>query len=109
MKWLFISYTLPSKPSKARVYVWRELKKIGAINYHAFWVLPSSPEILGKIQNLKKVIESYKGEIILIEGKVLDKKDEEEIFNAFVSARNKEYKELIEKCEDFFKERVSIK
>jgi len=104
MKWLFISYTVPSNPSRVRVFVWRELKKIGAINYQTVWVLPYSPEILNKVQNLKKVIESYKGEILLIEGKVLDKKDEESIINAFISARNKEYEELIEKCEDFFKE-----
>ena len=28
--WLGISYTAPAKPSKARVYIWRKLKELGA-------------------------------------------------------------------------------
>ncbi|MEJ5226979.1 Chromate resistance protein ChrB [Thermodesulfovibrio sp.] len=104
MKWLFISYTVPSNPSRARVFIWRELKKLGAINYQTVWVLPYSKETMEKMQPLEKTIENYGGQILLIEGKVLNKEDEERIINAFVEARNKEYKEVIEKCEDFFQE-----
>ncbi len=104
MKWLFISYTVPSNPSRTRVFIWRELKKLGAINYQTVWVLPYSKEIIEKIQNLKKIIESYGGQALFLEGKVLNTEDEEKILNAFVEARNKEYQEVIEKCEDFFKE-----
>lgn len=104
MKWLFISYTVPSTPSRARVFVWRELKKLGAINYQTFWVLPYSKEMIKKLQNLEKTIEIYGGQFLLIEGKVVNREDEEKIVNAFTEARNKEYQELIEKCEDFFKE-----
>ncbi len=104
MKWLFLSYTLPANPSRVRVYVWRELKKLGALNYQTLWVLPYSKELIEKIQSLIKIIESYNGEAVLIEGKVFQKTDEEKIYKAFIEARNKEYKELIEKCEDFFKE-----
>ncbi|GAB5047202.1 Chromate resistance protein ChrB [Thermodesulfovibrio sp. TK110] len=104
MKWLFISYTSPSNPSRARVFIWRELRKLGAINYQTVWVLPYSKEIIDKVQNLQKFIENYGGQALLVEGKVLNKQDEDKILNAFVDARNKEYKEVIEKCEDFFKE-----
>jgi len=104
MKWLFISYTVPSNPSKARVFIWRELKKLGAINYQTVWVLPYSKEVIDKFHNLEKIIESHGGQALLVEGKVLNREDEEKILNAFVEARNKEYKEVIEKCEDFFKE-----
>lgn len=104
MKWLFISYTVPSNPSRARVFVWRELKKLGAINYQTVWVLPYSKETIEKVQNLEKTIESYGGQVLLIEGKVVNREDEEKIINAITEARNKEYQELIEKCKDFFKE-----
>ncbi len=104
MKWLFISYTSPSNPSRARVFIWRELRKLGAINYQTVWVLPYSKEIIDKVQNLQKFIENYGGQALLVEGKVLNKQDEDKILNAFVDARNKEYEEVIEKCEDFFKE-----
>ncbi len=104
MKWLFISYTVPSNPSRARVFIWRELKKLGAINYQTVWVLPYSKEIIDKVKSIEKTIENYGGQVLLLEGKVLEKADEEKILNAFIEARNKEYKEVIEKCEDFFKE-----
>jgi hypothetical protein len=104
MKWIFVSYTVPSNPSRARVFIWRELRKLGAINYQTVWVLPYSKDISDKIQNLKKVIENYGGHALLVEGKVLNREEEEKILNAFIEARNKEYKEVIEKCEDFFKE-----
>ena len=32
--WLGITYTVPAKPSKARVYIWRKLKELGAEYYH---------------------------------------------------------------------------
>ncbi|MCS7203546.1 MAG: chromate resistance protein ChrB [Thermodesulfovibrio sp.] len=104
MKWLFISYTAPSNPSRARVFIWRELKKLGAINYQTVWVLPYSKELLEKIQSLREIIEKYGGQVLLLEGKILNRNDEDKILNAFIDARNKEYKELIKKCDDFFKE-----
>ncbi len=104
MKWLFISYTVPSTPSRARVFIWRELKKLGAINYQTVWVLPYSKELLDKVQNLSKIIDNYGGQVLLFEGKILNRDEEIKILNEFVNARNKEYQEIIDKCEDFFKE-----
>ncbi len=104
MKWLFFSYSLPAEPSKARVYIWRQVKKLGAVNYQSSWVLPYSNEHIAELKKLVGDIESYKGESLLIEGKALDKGQEEQIARAFRESRDEEYRELIEKCDDFFKE-----
>jgi hypothetical protein len=104
VKWLFFSYSLPSEPSKARVYVWRQLKKLGAVNYQTVWVIPHSNESVNELRKLIETIEGYKGEGMLVEGKALDKNQEERIHKAFMDSRNEEYNEVIEKCEDFFKE-----
>ncbi len=104
MKWLFFSYTLPSRPSRARVSVWRQLKKLGAVNYQSVWVLPHSTERLGEIRKLIEDIEGWKGETLLIEGKLLNKEHEERIRRSFVESRDEEYREIIEKCEDYGKE-----
>jgi len=104
MKWLFFSYSLPSEPSKARVYVWRQLKKLGAVNYQTVWVIPHLNESVNELRKLIETIEGYKGEGMLVEGKALDKNQEERIHKAFMDSRNEEYNEVIEKCEDFFKE-----
>lgn len=104
MKWLFFSYSLPTEPSKARVYVWRQLKKLGAVNYQSTWVLPYSNERIEDIKRIAIEIERYQGESLLLEGKTLDKSQEERIYKAFADSRNEEYQEIIEKCEDYFKE-----
>jgi hypothetical protein len=104
IKWLFFSYSLPAEPSKARVYVWRQLQKLGAVNFQSTWVLPYSNERITEIKRLAEEIERYKGESLLLEGKALDTKQEERIYKAFADSRNEEYQEIIEKCEDYFKE-----
>jgi hypothetical protein len=104
MRWLFFSYTLPSRPSRSRVYIWRQLKKLGAINNQSVWVLPHSGERVNEVKKLIQDIESWNGEGLLIEGKVLYKEQEERIIRAFVESRDEEYREIISKCEDYAKE-----
>ena len=104
MKWLFFSYSLPTEPSKARVYIWRQVKKLGAVNYQSSWVLPYSQDHIAELKKLVADITEYKGESLLIEGKTLDKNHEELIAKVFRESRDEEYRELIDKCEDYFKE-----
>jgi hypothetical protein len=104
MKWLFFSYTLPSLPSRARVSVWRQLKKLGAVNYQSVWVLPYSSERVNEVRKLIQDIENWKGEGLLIDGKVINRDQEERINKAFVESRDEEYREIISKCEDYAKE-----
>ncbi len=104
MKWLFFSYSLPAEPSKARVYLWRQLRKLGAVNYQSVWAIPHSAERLRELKKLIEDIEKYHGSGLLIAGTILLKDQEEGIVKAFIDSRNEEYKEIIEKCEDFFKE-----
>lgn len=104
MKWLFFSYTLPSRPSRARVSIWRQLKKLGAVNYQSVWVLPYSSERVNEVNKLIEDIERWKGEGLLIDGKVLNKDQEERINKAFVESRDEEYREIIDKCNEYAKE-----
>jgi hypothetical protein len=67
-------------------------------------VISHSNESVNELRKLIETIEGYKGEGMLVEGKALDKNQEERIHKAFIDSRNEEYHEVIEKCEDFFKE-----
>jgi hypothetical protein len=104
MRWLFFTYTLPSRPSRARVSIWRQLKKLGAVNHQSVWVLPFSSERVNEVKKLIQDIENWNGEGLLIEGKVLNRDQEERINKAFVESRDEEYREIIGKCEDYAKE-----
>jgi hypothetical protein len=104
MKWLFFTYSMPAEPSKYRVYVWRRLKKLGAVNFHSAWVIPHSSSRIDELKMLAEEVTKFKGESLLIEGKTLDEAQEEAILKLFTESRDEEYRELIEKCEDYFKE-----
>jgi len=60
--WLLLHYKLPNKPSALRVYIWRKLKRFGAILLHeAVWVLPDLPRTAEQIQWLSAEIEEMGG------------------------------------------------
>jgi hypothetical protein len=42
--WVLLVYKVPREPTANRAYVWRKLKRIGALLVHdAVWVLPATP------------------------------------------------------------------
>src|SRR5438309_7457883 len=46
VEWLLLIYTLPSQPSRKRAYVWRELKKVGAVYLRdGVAILPRRPDL----------------------------------------------------------------
>lgn len=104
MKWLFFSYSLPTNPSRARVFVWRQLRKLGAVNFQSVWVAPYSAE---RVQEFKKLIENIKefqGVGLLVSGKIVDADQEEQVRQTYIASRNEEYQEIIAKCEAYFQE-----
>jgi hypothetical protein len=104
MKWIIFTYSLPAEPSRARVYTWRQLKKLGAVNHQSVWVVPHSTDRINVLKKLIEEIEGYKGSALLFAGNILIKSQEESIIQAFVDSRNEEYREVIDKCEDYYKE-----
>ncbi|MCR4436883.1 MAG: chromate resistance protein ChrB [Clostridiales bacterium] len=104
-KWLVINYNLPTEPSRIRVATWRNLKKLGAVNtQQSMWILPYSDDNCSALASVSQDIRKNSGEAFLMQSVFLDEKDEERAISYFNRARDEEYKELIEKCGDFFAE-----
>src|SRR5512147_339890 len=60
--WLLLHYKLPNKPSALRVYIWRKLKRLGAILLQdTVWVLPEMPRTTEQIQWLTAEIQEMGG------------------------------------------------
>ncbi len=61
--WLLLHYKLPNKPTALRVYIWRKMKRIGAILLHdSVWVLPDLPRTAEQIRWLTAEIQEMGGE-----------------------------------------------
>ncbi|MBL8058605.1 MAG: hypothetical protein JNK29_18015 [Anaerolineales bacterium] len=61
--WLLLLYRIPSEPSARRVYVWRKLKRLGALLLQdAIWVLPDTARTREQFQWLAAEIVELGGE-----------------------------------------------
>jgi hypothetical protein len=49
-EWVLLSYRVPREPTAARVYVWRRLRRLGAVLVHgAVWALPRTAATLEQL------------------------------------------------------------
>lgn len=104
-RWLLLNFTLPKEPSRVRVSVWRKLKKKGSINIgQSMWVLPVSDAHLLFFSEISEEITQNKGIAFLLSASFINEINAPDVKELFNSARNEEYNEFLEKCEDFYKE-----
>jgi hypothetical protein len=98
--WLLLHYKLPNKPSALRVYIWRKLKRIGAILLHeAIWVLPDLPRTTEQVQWLTAEIQEMGGEAYSWRANTILGQDDESITQQFNAQVDAVYSDLLKKLE----------
>ena len=104
--WLLLHYKLPTKPSALRVYIWRKLKRLGAILLHeAVWVLPDQPRTAEQIQWLTAEIQEMGGEAYSWRASTILGENNESIKQQFNEQVDKIYSDLLKELE---KSRVDL-
>jgi hypothetical protein len=103
-KWLVFGYDVPDEPSRIRVRLWRQLKGLGAIYPQmSFCVLPDSKRIRSHLESLSLGLQES-GPYLVLEAKGVDKRDNDTLSELFKEDLEKEYRELIEECNEFLEE-----
>jgi len=98
--WLLLHYKLPNKPSALRVYIWRKLKRLGAILLHeAVWVLPDLPRTAEQVQWLTAEIEEMGGEAYSWRANTILRENDEAITQQFNEQVDAVYSDLLKKLE----------
>ena len=98
--WLLLHYKLPTKPSALRVYIWRKLKRLGAILLHdAVWILPDQPRTAEQIQWLTAEIQEMGGSAYSWRANTILGDDDESITEQFKAQVDAVYSELLKKLE----------
>ncbi|GAX90444.1 Chromate resistance protein ChrB [Effusibacillus lacus] len=98
--WMSLFYKLPPEPTSKRVYVWRKLKRLGAILLHdAVWILPSTPRTLEQFQWLAAEIAEMGGEAYLTESRFVLTGQEEALKKQFIEQVDKVYAEILGELE----------
>jgi DNA-binding transcriptional regulator PaaX len=98
--WLLLVYRIPSEPTRLRAAVWRRIKSLGAIYLqNSVAALPASHAAERSLRMLRNEILEMSGSAMLLSCAVLA--GESEIRAAFTAARDDEYEEIVDKCQDF--------
>ena len=98
--WLVLIYRVPPEPTRLRSTVWRRIKSLGAIYLqNSAAALPASAATERALRKLRREIIDMSGTAILLSCDVLA--GESDVRNAFQAARNDEYEEIVDRCEDF--------
>ena len=98
--WLLLIYRVPPEPTRLRSTVWRRIKSLGAIYLqNSVAALPAGPAAERSLRKLRREILDMSGTAVLLSCAVLA--GETEVHNAFQAARDDEYEEIVDKCEDF--------
>lgn len=108
-QWLLLTYRVPSQPTKARVAVWRELKRLGA-HYlqQAVCVLPDRPELREAVTRMRERITELEGTSWYFELDNVDPEVEKQLIEGFITQSTADYDEIIEECDTKFVKEIEF-
>jgi hypothetical protein len=93
--WLLLLYSLPTKRGTARVGIWRQLKKSGALPFKtSAYLLPNRPDLLERFQWLVQQVKDAGGDATLACVSELEGLSRENIMSQFSDARAEDYSAL---------------
>ena len=94
--WVLLLYKVPSEPSARRVYVWRKLKRLGALLLHdAVWVLPATSFSVEQMQWLAVEIREMEGSAMVWEARLSLAGQEDALVRQFINQVDTVYREIL--------------
>ena len=96
-QWLLLHYKLPAEPSALRVYIWRKLKRLGAILFQdAVWTLPNTPRTREQFQWLAAEIIEMGGEATFWEAQLALPGKNDTLVGQFQQQVDQTYSEILD-------------
>ena len=94
--WLVLVYKIPREPAAGRVYVWRKLKRLGALLVHdAVWLLPDTPWTREQFQWLAVEIRELGGEALVWESRMVLPGQDQALIQQFVAEVDQAYQAIL--------------
>ena len=101
--WLLLIYKVPAEPARQRAMVWRRLKALGAVYLQdGVAALPDSAAAERSLRTLRNEIARFEGVGYLLRSQAVA--GQAEVTATYNRARDEEYDEIIDRCQDFEKE-----
>jgi ChrB-like protein len=100
--WILVTYRVPPEPSRHRVAVWRELRRVGAVPLQqATWVLPARREFAEAVARAVALVERGGGDAVVLDVTGSDGATTARLEQMFTEAREAEWTEFLSECGKF--------
>jgi hypothetical protein len=100
--WLLLTYKVPSEPAKKRIALWRRLKGMGAVYLqNGVCLLPKTDDHVCQLKMIENDIVGMAGDSVILETVALNQGQEAKVLARFKEDRDEQYREFIDKCQDF--------
>ncbi len=105
MDWVLLTYHLPTEPSRHRVAVWRELRRVGAVSLQqATWAVPGRRDFVDAVAKAVELIERADGDALLFDAVPRGDVMAARLEALFTSEREEEWHEFLAECAKFDQE-----
>jgi hypothetical protein len=102
MEWVLLTYRLPADPSRHRVAVWRELRRVGALSLQqATWVVPARPDFIDAVSRAVELVERAEGEAVVLDAVARGDAMAVRLEAMFTAEREQEWVEFVAECAKF--------
>jgi hypothetical protein len=100
VRWFLLTYRLPAERSSARVAVWREVRRSGALQLQQSVIaFPDAEPFARAVARIRAAVDDVGGSVVALRAEPLDAADDGRLRSAWNEARGEEYGELISECE----------
>jgi hypothetical protein len=107
--WELLIYRLPTQPSRVRVAVWRELRRLGALPLqHGVVAVPAVERFRARLAEIEHRIETEGGSSYRFALDNLDAAQGERLRGEWNALREQEYAEIVEECETKFAKEIEF-
>jgi DNA-binding transcriptional regulator PaaX len=107
--WLLLIYRVPSDSSRARVAVWRDLKRLGGLYVQqAVCVLPDREDTRSGMERVRTRVDELGGSSIFLTLTDVDADARAQFVEGFRSQSAKEYAEIVEECDTKFVKEIEF-
>lgn len=102
MNWLLLIVRLTGDPSRTRVGVWRELRKIGAAPVSAgVWTVPDTPHFSAAVAKVVELAGRGSGDVLVLPTPGATDAGVDALQSAFMTQRLDEWQEFTSDCAKF--------
>jgi len=86
--WLLLIYTVPAEPSRKRAFVWRKIKRVGAVYLRdGVCVLPQTPAAESALSAIAQRILGFEGRATVVRDAQLEADQAREVTERMLAAR----------------------